>query len=253
MSLQPPVAGATQTQGWGNTGVLYEYGYWGNGTKCAFGVEPGLTYFPHFHPAIDLAAAEGTAIVAAQAGTVAFAGWAPNPGPEAGGGIVVDVDMGTGWHYVNCHCSASLVRVGQRVAKGQIIAKVGATGTATGPHDHFQVYDHEYGQITFYNPLLFLPGGSLQNDPRVNPAPPVKYCCIPNYGVNVRTAPRLASYYLYMVTSRTSLSCYATKLAFGGFVTGDTYTVNGAQGNQWARVFANGGWRYVAKPFVKLL
>jgi len=253
VSLLKPVTNGVQTQGWGSTGVLYEYGYWGNATKAAFGSEPGLSYYPHFHPAIDLAAPLGTPILAAQTGTVVYSGWALNPGPEAGGGIVVDVDIGTGFHYVNCHCNATLVRVGQKVSKGQQVATVGQTGSATGPHDHFQVYDHEYSQITFYNPLLFLPGGSLANDSRVNPVVAPTKACIPSAGVNIRTAPKLASYYLYRTTTSTYLTCAQITFAFGGFVTGDGYVVNGKSGNQWGRIWLNGAYRYVARPFLKLL
>lgn len=85
------------------------------------------------HAGIDLAAAAGTPIHAASAGRVRHSGW------EAGYGksVVIDHDNGTQTRYG--HCSQLLVKVGQRVAKGALIAKVGSTGHSTGPHLHFEV------------------------------------------------------------------------------------------------------------------
>ena len=51
--------------------------------------------------------------------------------------MVVDHENGLKSYY--CHCSSLLVRVGDRVYKGQSIARVGSTGNSTGNHCHFQV------------------------------------------------------------------------------------------------------------------
>jgi murein DD-endopeptidase MepM/ murein hydrolase activator NlpD len=89
--------------------------------------------WPEFHPGVDLSADYGDPVRAAAAGTVVTAGW------DAGYGIKVDIDHGNRYHTWYAHLSRVDVQPGQRVTKGQIIARVGATGEATGPHLHYQV------------------------------------------------------------------------------------------------------------------
>lgn len=85
------------------------------------------------HTGIDVAAASGTNILAANAGTVISAGW------NNGYGYMVMVDHGGGIVTLYAHSSKLLVSKGNIVAKGQAIAKVGSTGMSTGPHLHFEV------------------------------------------------------------------------------------------------------------------
>ncbi len=85
------------------------------------------------HTGIDINAGEGTNILAANKGTVILAGW------QNGYGNTVIVDHGGGITTLYGHCSRLLVGVGKTVAAGDIIAKVGHTGLATGPHLHFEV------------------------------------------------------------------------------------------------------------------
>ncbi|MHB8418184.1 MAG: peptidoglycan DD-metalloendopeptidase family protein [Myxococcales bacterium] len=99
------------------------------------------------HDGIDIAAPEGTPIGAAAAGRVIFAG------VERGYGNLVILDHGGGEATVYAHCSELLAHVGEAVAAGKIIAKVGRTGRATGPHLHFEVRERAQPR----NPLLFLP------------------------------------------------------------------------------------------------
>jgi murein DD-endopeptidase MepM/ murein hydrolase activator NlpD len=89
--------------------------------------------WPEYHPGIDLAADYGQPVRAAAAGNVVTAGW------DSGYGIKVDIDHGNRYHTWYAHLSSVEVSPGQHVIKGQIIARVGATGEATGPHLHFQV------------------------------------------------------------------------------------------------------------------
>lgn len=86
-----------------------------------------------FHRGIDLAAPTGTPVVATAAGTVAFAG------RRHFYGKVVEVRHSEELTSVYGHCSEILVRVGQRVSAGEVIALVGSTGRSTGPHVHYEV------------------------------------------------------------------------------------------------------------------
>ena len=86
-----------------------------------------------FHHGIDIPAPIGTPIRAAGGGTVIFHGW------QSSFGNIIIIDHGFGLTTVYAHNNRNLVRVGQTVERGQIIAHVGATGRATGPHLHFEV------------------------------------------------------------------------------------------------------------------
>lgn len=86
-----------------------------------------------WHYGVDLATPTGTPIYAAKAGTVTRAGAA------SGYGLLVEIDHGGGVRTRYGHCSRLLVKVGQQVKKGQIIALVGSTGHSTGPHCHFEI------------------------------------------------------------------------------------------------------------------
>jgi murein DD-endopeptidase MepM/ murein hydrolase activator NlpD len=85
------------------------------------------------HTGVDLRAATGDPIGSFAAGTVVFAG------PRGGYGNLVIVDHGNGITTRYAHASRIDVTVGQRVGAGQVLARVGATGTATGPHLHFEI------------------------------------------------------------------------------------------------------------------
>jgi hypothetical protein len=107
-----------------------------------------------------------------EAGTVVYEGWAANPGPYAGGGIIVEVAIAGGMHYVACHLSSSVVYKGQHVIRGQTIGRLGATGVATGPHDHCSLATvGSYGNRTFRNPEQYVTGGSHAGSSLILPAP----------------------------------------------------------------------------------
>ncbi|MBO5930558.1 MAG: peptidoglycan DD-metalloendopeptidase family protein, partial [Clostridia bacterium] len=86
-----------------------------------------------FHSGVDLAAPGGTNILAAADGTVKMSGW------NGGYGNCVIIDHGGGISTLYGHASKNLVTKGQKVTKGQVIAKVGTTGNSTGNHLHFEV------------------------------------------------------------------------------------------------------------------
>ena len=86
-----------------------------------------------FHTGLDYAAPTGRAVRAAAPGVVVSAGW------DAGGyGKLVVVRHARRVHTWYAHLNGFRVRRGQAVAAGQRLGSVGATGTATGPHLHFE-------------------------------------------------------------------------------------------------------------------
>ena len=92
-------------------------------------------YFSYGHQAVDIAADYGTPIHAAANGVVTFAGWRNN-----GGGYQVWISHGGGIYTTYNHMSSLAVSAGASVGRGDFIGRVGATGAATGPHCHFEVW-----------------------------------------------------------------------------------------------------------------
>lgn len=100
-------------------------------------VQPTDGYGPRgnrFHTGLDYPAATGTPVVAAAAGRVVFAGW------SAGGwGNLVIVAHGGVTRTLYAHLSQVGVSVGQYVAAGRQVGRVGSSGKSSGPHLHFEV------------------------------------------------------------------------------------------------------------------
>jgi len=85
------------------------------------------------HTGIDIGAASGTKVLAANSGTVIKAGW------NNSYGNVIMIDHLGGIVTLYAHNSKLLVNTGDVVSRGQAIALVGSTGNSTGPHIHFEV------------------------------------------------------------------------------------------------------------------
>ncbi len=102
------------------------------------------------HEGVDLTAQRGTLIRATADGVVSFAGW------KSGYGYTVMIDHGKGISTYYCHCSILKVREGDTVKRGDVIARVGSSGLASGPHLHYEV---RIGGVPV-NPLDFI----LPND-----------------------------------------------------------------------------------------
>ncbi len=99
-----------------------------------------------FHKGIDIARPRNLNILAADNGTVTFAGW------DGGYGNKVMINHNNGMSTVYGHLSSIDVRVGQIVAQGQSIGVMGSTGNSTGIHLHFEVYQN--GKLN--NPMGYL-------------------------------------------------------------------------------------------------
>lgn len=84
------------------------------------------------HTGVDIAAPKGTAINAANAGEILFTGWL------RGYGQVVIIDHGGNLTTVYAHMSKIETTEGAKVKRGQLIGRVGSTGTSTGNHLHFE-------------------------------------------------------------------------------------------------------------------
>lgn len=88
---------------------------------------------PRFHAGMDFTAPVGTDVYATGNGQISFVGW------KQGYGNTVIVSHGFGYTTLYAHLSKPLVREGQKVKRGDIIALVGNSGKSTGPHLHYEV------------------------------------------------------------------------------------------------------------------
>ncbi|GGZ16668.1 M23 family metallopeptidase [Streptomyces nitrosporeus] len=104
------------------------------------------------HTGLDFAAPTGTPVKAVHGGVIKSAGWSGSYGYRT----VLELDDGTEIWY--CHQSSMNVSAGQRVATGDTIGRVGATGNVTGPHLHLEVHTADGAGV---DPLTWLRGKGL--------------------------------------------------------------------------------------------
>jgi len=90
-----------------------------------------------FHSGVDIPAPKGTEIKATANGTVVEAGW------SGGYGRMIKIQHSDVYSTLYAHCSELLVKVLDTVERGQVIALVGATGTATHPHVHYEIREED--------------------------------------------------------------------------------------------------------------
>lgn len=100
------------------------------------------------HDGIDLSAPEGTPIVAGADGVVLYSG-----DEQRGYGRLLILRHAHGFLTIYAHNQVNLAKEGEFVKAGQVIARVGRTGRADGPHLHFEVRQGEHPR----NPVQFLP------------------------------------------------------------------------------------------------
>lgn len=101
-----------------------------------------------FHSGVDIAASSGTPVRATADGVVSFSGW------SGGSGNLVVIEHGLGYSTFYAHNKTNLVKVGQQVKRGDVIAYSGSTGNATGPHSHYEIWKDDRP----VNPVPFLEG-----------------------------------------------------------------------------------------------
>ncbi len=98
------------------------------------------------HKGIDIGGSHNSPIKAADGGKVTFAGWMD------GYGNYIVIDHENGYQTAYGHCASLCVGAGDRVKKGDLIAKMGSTGRSTGTHLHFEVKKN--GE--YVNPLTYV-------------------------------------------------------------------------------------------------
>lgn len=107
------------------------------------------------HSGRDLAAPEGTPVVAVLAGTVV------SSGPAGGYGLAIEIEHGGAKRRtLYGHLSELYVREGTRVSQGEVIGRVGSTGLSTGPHLHFEMRVPQDGGWVAIDPGDLDPGGT---------------------------------------------------------------------------------------------
>lgn len=125
--VQPGEVGAVITSGsWPAPGVTRISSPYGYRIHPIFGTRK-------MHTGIDIAGPMGSSITSYDDGKVIFSGW------QNGYGNTVMVQHNDGKVTLYAHNSQNMVKVGQTVKKGQLIAKMGSTGNSTGSHLHFEI------------------------------------------------------------------------------------------------------------------
>jgi hypothetical protein len=89
------------------------------------------------HEGLDFVADHGTGIMATAAGTVTRSAW------DAAYGNIVEISHLEGFTTRYAHLSQRMVQEGQKVQRGEVIARLGSTGRSTGPHLHYEVMRHD--------------------------------------------------------------------------------------------------------------
>ncbi len=92
-----------------------------------------ILHIRRMHEGLDFIADIGTSVYATGNGRVSFVG------RKGGYGLAVELDHGFGYHTIYAHLSKVLVKEGQKITRGSIIAKTGDSGLSTGPHLHYEV------------------------------------------------------------------------------------------------------------------
>ena len=104
------------------------------------------------HDGLDIAVSEGTAVVAVKSGTVT------EVRTSATYGKLLRYETTDGYTILYAHLSEILVKKGENIKQGQVVARSGNTGLSTGPHLHYGIYRDG----TLLNPMEYLPKGTAE-------------------------------------------------------------------------------------------
>jgi murein DD-endopeptidase MepM/ murein hydrolase activator NlpD len=96
--------------------------------------EDPLSAEDKFHAGVDIRASSGSPIRATADGIVSFSGWSGK------NGNLVALEHGFGFKTLYAHNRVNIVKIGQRVKRGDVIGNVGTTGNATGSHIHYEIW-----------------------------------------------------------------------------------------------------------------
>ncbi len=105
------------------------------------------------HRGVDIYGEENDPIFATTDGTITFADCGGDDRWNGGYGCTIIIDQGSGIETLYAHNKTNLVSIGDFVEQGKVIATMGATGRATGPHLHFEIHTNNMA----VNPLYYLP------------------------------------------------------------------------------------------------
>ena len=120
----------------------------GAGGRFMWPVQGLITQYPvSYHMAVDIANSSAPPIAAGDSGTISFAGCV-----RYGYGCHVIINHGDGFQTLYAHLSSYNVEAGDKVARGQVIGRMGSTGRSSGTHLHFEVRKNG----VLLNPLSFL-------------------------------------------------------------------------------------------------
>lgn len=182
MALKRPLAYGTLTQRFGPSALSIEPSMWYSATRRAYwNPYPGAKFSTNVHAGVDFAGRpEGSPLLAAERGIVTRSDY----DKYNGGGNVVEVEIRPNVRYAYNHCKARLVKVGDRVTRGQKIATLGCTGTiwtgtqyvpsCYGTHVHVNLTIREKLSDGIVRTMLydfsdFMEGGSREDSSRVKP------------------------------------------------------------------------------------
>jgi biotin carboxyl carrier protein len=142
----PPTDPGVTTEGVFPVAGPHDYG----GDDARFGAERA----GHIHQGQDVVAAEGTPVVAPLAGIIVARDY------QAGGAgfyLAMDATDGRSFFFAHCQKDTFAVTVGQTVAAGQQLCRVGHTGDASGPHLHFEIWIGGWRRTADSHPIDPLP------------------------------------------------------------------------------------------------